>query len=787
MFTEHGWRQVATPVPRVTASIYTQSNNDKGECMHYTLKPAVLTAFLTISIPISAQPDVEDPVPLVLEEVMVTAQKREQILQDVPISISVATAQDIADINAFTFTDLAQLTPGVSLFPGIQSASIRLRGVGPGFFSVNSPQSVVVFVDQFAQAQVGTVFSTLVDIERLELLRGPQGTLYGINAPGGAYNIITRSPDFSGINGYVEGSYSQFESSELAASDLRGAINVPLVDDTLALRLAGVYRDDDGYIKNVNPASSDNSNGGSDTKAVRAKLRWLISDSMQLDTAANYQDLTQYISSFAYEGQVPGTGGETGIPAEYSKFKDREGFGDFVGSVEGDIKDISAHWSWEAGFSNVDFLAMHQEFSSQSNENRKPFPGSNEVFNINLDFEITTYELRFSDSFDDITYVAGLYHFERPADGVFNILLSDTEVIGDSSSEDSGSAAYGNISYTFIEDWELGLGARYDDIETTMKGDIRFLDFIAPIDDKLDFDHLSWSVKLSHYYSDNLTFYAAADNAFKQGGFNPLVPAAFSLEEFFPEVAAFAHEVATYEEETSDSYELGVKGFLLDNQLRFTLALFYQEFQDHQIGFPDDVAALGQLAALFNNQIGNADEVLTKGVEFDITYVFARHWEAALRGAYSDPTIEKWDTRLCDGGEELSPDQLYCPRDGDSLNELPHWQTNFQLGYQRDLSNNWNLSTRLNWTWQSKPAQQTLAESEKPDLPDVSNFDEDKSRFDLSIALFEQNLGVELKLWVKNITNEDLNINPGQFQDSQTLEGLHYPGREFGITARYTF
>ena len=141
-----------------------------------------------------------------LEEVLVTAQKREQTLQDVPISISVATAQDIADINAFTFDDLEQLTPGVSLFGGLQSASIRLRGVGPGYFAVNSPQSVVVFVDQFAQAQIGTVFSTLVDIERLELLRGPQGTLYGINAPGGAYNIITRAPDFDGVGGYVEGS-----------------------------------------------------------------------------------------------------------------------------------------------------------------------------------------------------------------------------------------------------------------------------------------------------------------------------------------------------------------------------------------------------------------------------------------------------------------------------------------------------------------------------------------------------------------------------------------------------
>jgi len=742
----------------------------------------------------NAQTDTRTPVPQALEEVVVTAQKREQTLQDVPISISVVTAQDIADINAFTFDDLEQLTPGVSLFGGLQSASIRLRGVGPGFFAVNAPQSVVVFMDQFAQAQIGTVFSTLVDIERLELLRGPQGTLYGINAPGGAYNITTRAPNFDGINGYVEGSYSQFESSELAAYDTRGAVNVPL-DDTLALRLAGVYRNDDGYIKMVNPASPNDSNGGSDTQALRGRLRWLINDTMQLDTTANYQDLTQYISSFAYQGQVPGTVGTSNYPATFTQFKDREDFGDFRGQVDGDVKDISAHWSWDAGFTNVDFLTMYQEFSNASNENRRPYPGSNEIFRIDLDYKISTYELRFSDDVGDITYVTGLYHFDRPADGKFNVLLSNVEVFGDSTGEDSGNAAYGNVSYRFTEQWELGLGARYDDINTQLDNDIRFQEYVALVDDDLGFDHVSWSVKLNHYFNDNLTFYAAVDNAFKQGGFNPLVPAVFALESIFPEVAAFGSEVAIYDDETTLSYELGMKGIALDNRLRYSVAVFYQEFQDHQIGMPDDVAALGQLAPLFNSQLANADEVYTQGIEFDITYLFAEHWEAALRGAYSDPTIDNWSTRLCDGGEEPTllpgqtpiPDQLYCPKDGEALNSLPRWQSNVQLGYEYPLTGNWDTAARINWTWQSKPARQVLAESNKPGVPDVSQFDEPKSRVDLSLSVFEQGIGVEVKLWAKNITDEDLNVDPEQFENTQTLRGQQFPGREFGVTATYTF
>ena len=223
--------------------------------------------------------------------------------------------------------------------------------------------------------------------------------------------------------------------------------------------------------------------------------------------------------------------------------------------------------------------------------------------------------------------------------------------------------------------------------------------------------------------------------------------------------------MATFEEEISDSYELGVKGLLLDNHLRFTLALFYQEFKNHQIGFPGEVPALDPIGGLFNNQLGNANEVFTRGVEFDVTYVFAQHWEAALRGAYSDPTIEDWNRRLCEAGEESPllpgqvpfPDQLFCPKNGKPLNALPRWQTNFQLAYEHDLGSNWNLATRLNWTWQSKPARQTLADSNKQNIPSVARFDEAKSRFDVSLVFFEPTLGLELKLWAKNLTNEDLN------------------------------
>ena len=129
-----------------------------------------------------------------LEEVVVTAQKREESLQDVPISMTVVGAEELAQLSIFDFTETANLTPGVDFFPSVQAAAIRLRGVGPGSFALTSPQSVAMFIDDIAQGSVGAAFSTLVDVERIELLRGPQGTLYGQNAPGGAYNIPPKRP-----------------------------------------------------------------------------------------------------------------------------------------------------------------------------------------------------------------------------------------------------------------------------------------------------------------------------------------------------------------------------------------------------------------------------------------------------------------------------------------------------------------------------------------------------------------------------------------------------------------
>lgn len=722
-----------------------------------------------------------------IEEVVVTAQKKEESLQNVPISMSVLGAEELSTLNIFDFTETAALTPGVNLFPGVQSAAIRLRGVGPNAYALTSPQSVAVFIDDIAQGSVGAAFSTLVDIERLELLRGPQGTLYGQNAPGGAYNITTRTPSTTELEGYVEASYGQQNSSELENVDLRGAINLPLIEDVVGLRIAGVYADSDGYVKVRNPANPEDSSGGKEHQSVRARLLWNINEDMDLTWTVNYQDLLDNGLDFNPEGFVPGTGGDNPTPATTNRFDDRNYYADFNSEAQTDLVDTSFHFRWAHEAINIDLLGSWQDFETFNLDNRTPYPGFNNSFSIQLDWETETAEIRFSNSGDKLDYIAGLYYANRDIEGFFDVDLTGVNLLGPAIGAGDVNAVFANLTFHLAEQWDLTTGARYERNEIWTLSNFEFLGFNSVVDDDASFDHFSWSFKLRHYISENHTAYLAIDSANKQGGFNNLIPGLLALAPIFPEIAAVGEQMLMFDEESSTSFEIGIKGSAIDGRLNYSFAAFYQEFEDHQVVQPTDVEALktpiGDLNSLFANQLTNAEEVLTKGVELELAYLLGDHWDANLRLGYFDATIEDWQYRFCGGGEESSPDQLFCPLDGgEALNSLPQWNSNFQLGHQRSLTETLLFYGRFNWTWQSS-ANVT---------GQTKNYSDPKNVYGLSMGVQSTSTGLDIRLWGKNLTDEDLNIDPGLRSDGdpslpQPFTGRYYPGREYGLTVSYEF
>lgn len=721
-----------------------------------------------------------------LEEILVTAQRRTQNLQNVPISISVVSAQELARNAIFNFSETVQLTPGVEVNATSPTlASIKLRGVGPDFFAAGAAQSVPIFVDEVAASQPGAVFSTLNDVQRIELLRGPQGTLYGRNAPAGAYNITTVAPSFDGVSGFVQGSYSEWENNGEATVDTRGALNLPLMDEQLALRISGVYAESDGSIKMGSPLATEDSTGGKDHKGLRVRLLWVPSADSEIHLHADYQDLTDYYGWQSYEGLVPSTGGSNSLPAIYSDFNDRTDYGTFRSGSETEVEGFALRYLRTAELADVAAVLGYQKFDTLFVQNQSPNPTDEEGrVDVDLVTEQYTLELRISDAGDAFDYVAGVFLISRETEADSFLGVGGADVFNYVETDSQGQAAFGNVTLHLAQAWDFSVGLRYDENTDKLFSDVDVSNFPAVIDEKLDSSHLSWSLKLSNYINDNTTAYLAIDNAYREGGLNPYGPAILSIGEVLQndQIVDTAPLFFSTDEEVSTAFELGVKGTLMDKKLRYSADIFYQEYKDHITMLPQpnspDLDILGALYTLVND---NVAEVVTQGIELDMTYLASKHWTVDFRLAYSDATIEKWDTKFCSDEFGDPVGEAICAADsGQDLTNLPKINTNTQVNYARPLENDWLLFSNLSWTWRSRSVGERLTER----YNDPLNF------INVSIGLTDGRFLV--RLWGKNLTDEIAGQLPKNTEngDPSLPSALTLPftsGREIGLTVGYDF
>ena len=276
--------------------------------------------------------------PVVLEEIVVSARKVAETSQTVPISMSVLTEEKIQSINAFDFTEIDRIVPSLQLAANSPaSATLKIRNVGPDFFALAFPAAVAVYVDGVPQAQPGSVFSTMLDIERIEVLNGPQGTLYGKNAPAGLISIYTVNPSMNTFGGYLTSSYSSWDTSNNMA-----ALDIPLLEDKLAMRVAGMYAQSDGYMDNAIPGV--NEANGKDHKGFRTKFLWRPTDSMDVLFSYYYADLNTDDNGAGYEGQVPDTQPDPIFQPEptsyYSNYDDYKVFKGVPSYSDTEINDL---------------------------------------------------------------------------------------------------------------------------------------------------------------------------------------------------------------------------------------------------------------------------------------------------------------------------------------------------------------------------------------------------------------------------------------------------------------
>jgi iron complex outermembrane receptor protein len=615
-----------------------------------------------------------------IEEVIVTAQRREQTLQEVPMAVSAFTGADLEALQADNLDSLQGAVPNLNLVQGRgsnSSVNAYIRGVGQPDALQSFDPAVGVYLDDVYMSRIQGALFKLYDIERVEILRGPQGTLYGKNTPGGAIRLITRTPgdEFEARAGVLVGDYGRLQA--------RGLLSTPLTDD-FALGLSVLHDERDGFV--TDPLTGREYND-ENTTVARVKGNWDVTDNLNVVFSADYTsedvNLTlgrseallyslNYSADFSQVSIVPRALPPTG---EWD-YKSSTSMTDRP-NQETDHWGANVTVSWDMSeYNTLKSITAYRDL---------------ETFSY-IDIDATTLQLgdvlvaldqnQFSQEFQllgnnggDLNWVMGAYylkeqvpsHQEAYADDFLQYVgfpISFLRTIDDDL-ETTSYALFGQVDWAFADRWSLGVGLRWTKEEKDyFRTTSTFSNLLGVADPAFEFtDSDSWSdwtptVTLDYAMSDAVKFYGRMAQGFKSGGFNGR--------------ANSAADVSTFDPETVWTTEIGAKTTLAGGTLRANYALFYSKYDDFQarVSVGDGID--------FRFPVLNAAELEIKGAEVEMTWLPIDPLALSTQIGYLDSKYGKGGFFGADGVE-------------DEPAFSPEWTARFAGTWTQGLSNGANL------------------------------------------------------------------------------------------------
>ena len=571
-----------------------------------------------------------------LEEIVVTAQKREQSLAEVPIAISVLGADDVALRDITSIQTLSRFAPNLRVTPApgtATSSQIAIRGgvtINP---ALTWETTVGLYLDGvYIGKTQGSVFD-VVDLERVEVLRGPQGTLYGRNTLAGAINLVTRPPSGEYRANLILGAGNYGHSKLGLSLDLpsKGAVRVQLAARTEAR---------DGWISAYDtdvpmlPPSSVSQLNDIDKQAYRLALDADLGtaatlayrfDYSKADQASAHSQLVRLDSTFMLplEGFIH-TGRQEraavdGLAREVSRIAGHSLTLDVDLGPALSLRSITAHRSlrWEDGLdldgSPVD-LAYTQRLS---------------------DYDSISQEVQLLGAMDRLDWIAGLYYFEddgftdNPQSffGAFRAFMRNLEFISRYGFTTEAYAVFGQLDWQLANRLHLVAGLRYTEEDKSLERELGNPGLPRTIPEGTDFsasfDDVTANLALTWDFTDAITGYAKVSQGWKSGGFNG-------------EAQTLAETRMPYDSETVVSYELGMKARALDNRLGIDLALFQNTHEDMQLSI---FTAMDAAAS----NVRNAAEAQVEGAEVEVRYAFSDRLELAANYGLLDAEYEEFN------------------------------------------------------------------------------------------------------------------------------------------------
>ncbi len=721
-----------------------------------------------------------------LEEIIVTAQKREESIQKVPVSITSFIGKDIEKYRFRTARDLAEFTPSLRIQGANPNShpNFFLRGIGSQSQSASEQTSVGIYVDEVnVNARAGQL-SQMFDLERVEVLRGPQGTLYGRNTTGGAINLISRKPDGE-RDVRAMATYGRFDQVSV-----EGAVGLPITE-RLSVRVAGVYNKRDGYTKNTFLPGDSDDGDNINNWAVRGQVRFQPTETIDLllnihGSGNKSTGWFEHLAGRFHPGtQPPMPPGVIGVPPGFPLGNACAGCENVVGSVSsgdfwttendqiGNLNDIDTFGSWfRATIDFDDFtltsISAYEKVDSLNVSNADAMG----IDLIHIDFgefsEQFSQELRLTSTTDNVLqWIVGLYYFaddtKNDTNFNFNNGFGTSAVFGGAltpvhqywTQGGESYAVFGDTTYDFNERWTGTFGVRwtkdkkdFDAVNTLNPVVLPFSIPLFTFQDEESWDAFSYRAGLNWQVTDKALIYASYNHGFKSGAYNG--------------VALFdVNELTVVNPEFVDAFEVGAKTIWFDNRVTLNGAIFYNDFEDLQqnriVSLP---GAPGPVLTL-----QNAASAEVFGAELE-AQIFPTD---RLRGIFGLSFLdsEYTDFELAEGISAA----------GNKMIGAPDISFNGMVEYDIVLGEYGLIVPRFEFTYTDNIF---LDPTNRPDLQ-VNDY----WLLNTSVAWISADGHWEVRVWGKNITNEEIIRDIFNFAPlGQNME-YHAEPATYGVTVRY--
>ncbi|MFY0400858.1 TonB-dependent receptor [Brevundimonas naejangsanensis] len=716
------------------------------------LKCGAALAIVGASPVMAQEAPASEPQAAAVADIVVTAQRREQRLQDVPLAVSAFSMESLEDGKVESLLNLDGKVPNVVLAPvGAYpfASAFYIRGLGYADVESSFEPSVGVELDGvYLSRNVGAV-QDFFDIGGVTILRGPQGTLYGRNTIGGVVSVQSRRPSFD------FGARAQATFGSNGRQELRAGVEGALVEDQLAGKFSFLTKTYDGYIKNYDGRDM----GAQDVTSMRGALLWTPTASFDATLIVDYtKDKgtgTAFENASLPSMVLPGFG----EPAD----TDGDPFLSHVGDdIFSDLEalGVTLNANWDLGPVKLTSITGYRKTDTEVLSDFDGTPTPFMTVHRDETHDQFSQELRLASNTDGpLTYVVGAYYMTQEYDiatGQFGTVFGSPtagSTIYTQQKADSW-AVFGQADYEVLPGLTVTAGGRYSKEEKTFTTQPLFYPNAETFE--ASFDDFSPKVGVSYKWSDTLMTYAQYSRGFRAGGFNGRAGSFLA--------------VGPYDSETVDSYEVGVKSDLFDHRLRLNAAIFTSDYQDMQ----QSVQQLIPGTLINQTLVSNVGAATISGFEAEATALLTDVFTISASVGYLDASYDEFMADLGDGLGVI--DRTYLP-----MPYAPKWSNSVTFNYKDDFD-----------------FGRVTAQASVRHMTDMyTSFSTLNATTDLTMrqsnTVVDGSLSLELpdgrwrvSLWGKNLTDE-LVINNTFGVGNLLASRVYQPPREIGVDLSLTF